>query len=134
MENGCRILSYVPLAVIVRPHSTDCQAASKGHAGIPLGCIPVLPMTGSFSVYLPHPQLVGGKLRTSLHITRKGIPLGDGYAVTDFFVQVSSLIADWVASPWVPLAYVTLRSNWLSPYIPHAFFLAIHPTGHEFQG
>ena len=85
-----RVLKYPP---IVRPHDvqvgTDCCDAD---GLVPEGCIPIQAITTeTFEVPLPEPTTIhtpdGPKTITTVKVRRRGIPLGDGYAVTDYFVQ-----------------------------------------------
>ncbi len=89
-----RLLSFPPRAVIVRPHDMDVGTTCCDDEGlVPPGCIPVMKVNLRTGIDLPLPipytidTPSGPVVLTSVHIKRSGIPLGDGYAVTDYFVQ-----------------------------------------------
>lgn len=83
------MLTYVPLTVYVHPCSSELGNVSDGVG--PVGCIPVVPLTVRFQVEAPEkiPRLttLNKKFTHGAAISRKGIPLGDGGAVTDYYAQ-----------------------------------------------
>ena len=89
-----RLLSFPPKAFIVRPHDLDVGDTCCDDDGlVPRGCIAVKATTTTkpINLTLPSPYTIttptGPVTLQSLQIKRTGIPLGDGYAVTDYFVQ-----------------------------------------------
>jgi hypothetical protein len=68
-----RLLHHPPLAIWVHPADTDF-AAHLYESPAPPGCVPVML---DKKVQFAFEQV---------NITRSGIPLGDGYAATDFYI------------------------------------------------
>ena len=94
-QGPVRRLKFLPRALFVVPEG---NLPLETMHGVPRGCIPVLPTkTGTITVTLPMPihNAQGDSVRTLL-FHREGIPLGNGYAVTDYFVQGMSFKSD----PW----------------------------------
>jgi hypothetical protein len=86
------MLQYLPSAIIVEPEDSSIGDACSAHSDdVPHGCIPIAPRATSHSirVALPKPVAIPGTPHeaTSVTFTRKGIPLDDGYCVTDYFCQ-----------------------------------------------
>lgn len=83
----CRQLKYPPRAIFVRP---DGAASGAMDIGGPPGCVPILPITSAkIKPLVP-------KGTKAVTITRTGLPLGDGYAVTDYYTQGMS----FGSAPW----------------------------------
>ncbi len=82
-----RALKYLPLAVYVKPTMENGPAFNLFDDPVLEGCIPVKPSVAMFTFTLPGPMQVGGHTITSLRIRRVGLPLGEGYAVTDYYCQ-----------------------------------------------
>lgn len=79
-----RALRYPPIAIIVRPEHSNIHEHAVGFNS---GCIPILPRTKTFSVTLPEVPVEGPQTYT---VKRTSHTVGDGYAVTDYFVQGTS--------------------------------------------
>ena len=88
-----RVLKYPPKAIVVRPHDIHVgRACCDEHGLVPEGCIVVQAITTkAFNVTLPDAVTIstqdGHTSLKTFKVKRRGIPLGDGYAVTDYFVQ-----------------------------------------------
>eukprot|EP00883_Tetradesmus_obliquus_P015806 jgi/Sobl393_1/8963/SZX79373.1 len=94
-----RWLKYPPQAVFVRPALVEVgDACSRVCAACPSGCIAVALAQKTFGVTLPEPvTLRSGKVKQSFTVVRSNIPLGDGFAFTDFFCQGMS----FKDQPWL---------------------------------
>lgn len=79
-----RTLRFPPLAILVRPEHSNIK---EQMSGIKPGCIPILPKSKTFSVTLPDAPTDGPQ---TYSVKRTSHPVGDGYAVTDYFVQGTS--------------------------------------------
>lgn len=83
-----RRLVYPPLGVIVRPDGGSAMAdfSAFGHSG----CVAVkfdTRATEPCKVILPGPMEIDGETIREFTFKRKGLPLGEGYVVTDYFSQ-----------------------------------------------
>ena len=74
----------MPRAVYVRPEGVEL--GDHFGPGVPRGCLPVLPVTAKLAVKFPSALDHGGSF--TLAFQRTALPLGDAYAVTDYFCQV----------------------------------------------
>jgi hypothetical protein len=95
-----RTLQFPPLAVFVKPAIVDVgQACHNLCTACPPGCIAIPIITTTFKLTLPHPiALPGGQHITTVHVCRRNIPLGDGFAFTDYYTQGMSFgLAKWLA-------------------------------------
>jgi hypothetical protein len=80
-----RLLQHLPLAVYVEPSGADLQGLRCGpHA--PPACVPVTPRKVTFKHALPQQRGAPGRQK-HVQVARTGLLLGDGYAVTDFYIQ-----------------------------------------------
>lgn len=74
-KDEVRKLKYVPLGIYVQP---------AGHTQ----CVLVEPKSAAVTdLVLPDPITLNGETVKRLHLRRRGIPLREGYVVTDFFIQ-----------------------------------------------
>lgn len=65
---------------------------------VPRGCLAILPATSKSTHPFPKGITISGVKYTKVTIQRRGIPLGEGYAVTDYYTQGMSFNEDcWVA-------------------------------------
>lgn len=98
-EQPFRILKYLPLAIWVKPKDVNVGDVC-GDLG-PSGCIPIKKCsTGIVELKLPHAH---GDTAHSIKFTRWGIPLGDAYAVSDYYCEGASFKDDcWIADMMPP--------------------------------
>ena len=90
-------LIYLPTAIIVRPMGVDVPALAC--EGVPDGCLVVEPMqTRSFQA-------------KGFRVVRKGFPLGNGDAVTDYYAQGLTFIGPWLANLSQPPEFGLRRSG-----------------------
>ena len=90
-------LKYLPTAIIVRPMGVDVPALAC--EGVPDGCLVVEPMqTRSFQA-------------KGFRVVRKGFPLGNGDAVTDYYAQGLTFIGPWLANLSQPPEFGLRRSG-----------------------
>lgn len=80
-----RLLRKPPRAMYVKPAGTDLGDII-GH-GVPPGCVPITPKSAKIKIKLPHALELDGQMVDAVDIHRTGLPLGNGYAVTDYFAQ-----------------------------------------------
>lgn len=78
LSQPVRILRYPPISVVVRSLDMPAYAAT-------LPIFPMLPITRTFKVALP--RHLHTNTATSIKVQRRALPLGDAYAITDFFAQ-----------------------------------------------
>ena len=103
-----RTLTYPPLAIWVKPMDIEVGAVC-GDLG-PEGCIPIRRCsTGIIQLKLPHKR---GEPSRTLRFSREGIPLGDAYAVSDYFCEGTSFKdACWIADMTPPTDGPFMRAS-----------------------
>ena len=82
-----RQLRHPPQGVLVRPQNDLSARAMPSVPGAPQHCILVSPQTETVKVTLPSLTLINGRLVQTVNVHRRNIPLGEGFAVTDYYVQ-----------------------------------------------
>jgi hypothetical protein len=104
-----RKLKYPPLALFVQP----LKGAVPQHVWeqlqmqfpmLPPRCVPIAQSNApKVTIDIPAAVHVDGRRVTSLEVKRKGIPLQDGYAVTDYFCQGANFKKEcWLAHLNIP--------------------------------
>lgn len=99
-QQKVRFLQYPPSAVFVQPSIIDVGDACHNVCKVcPPGCIPVTMATKTFSISFPEPiPLRRGGVCTKARVRRRNIPLGDGFAFTDYYTQGMSFGKEtWLA-------------------------------------
>lgn len=119
-------LHYPPQAIFVKPEGTKLGDI-VGHP-CPTDCIPVGSKKTTFTVTLPFKITIGDKKVTKVHVHRLGLPLGDAYAVTDYFCQGMSFKEDLWLSHLVPPAVGKFERA--SPYV----IITRHASMDRFHG
>ena len=85
----------MPTAVYVRPEGVELGDLCVKE-GLPPGCLPIMPVSHDFGITVKH---VGQRNEAyTFNVKRTAFPLGDAYAVTDYFCQGMSFgEAIWLA-------------------------------------